>query len=145
MPDRFDLTKPEELSALFRITDDYCRLVNPERLTPADVERLERGRSWLEAMVSVVPDAMDDGYLTSPVLDNPASSANDARISAIEALDLFRTANDEARVVAERLLVDHKKTISFQGGRFSHLSIAQHLARVSNLSSVDRNWVWDSS
>jgi hypothetical protein len=143
MPDRFDLMYDADVRSAFRITADYCRLANPERLTTEDVARLDRGRNWLTDLGEHILRATESGVLDPEILESAPLTA-DRSASPSHALQLFATANDEVRdVVVEKLLKAPKATLASSGGKVSNLDLARHLARISNSTSVDRRWIWD--
>jgi hypothetical protein len=134
--------KPEEIAGAFRIADDYCRLVNPDKLTAADLDRLDRGRTWLAKMLAELPSAMNDAHLNATHTDQPPEASNEPSGSAAEALDAFKAVNEQAKTLAQRLITTPMEIISSHSGGLRYDAIARHLARVSNLTSVDRNWIW---
>jgi hypothetical protein len=133
---------PEEIAGAFRIADDYCRLVNPDKLTAVDIDRLDRGRTWLASMLAELPQAMNGAPLNTAVTDQPPSVSDQPSEFAAEALTAFKTINEEAKTLTQQLMAAPKDIIPSYNGGLRYDAIARHLARVSNLASVDRNWIW---
>lgn len=141
MPDRFDLMDTADIRSAFRISADYCRVVNADRLTAEDVERLDRGRAWLELLAAGLPSALEAGEI-DPVLIEGPPPARDSSASTENALDRFTAASDSALVAVQQLLRSPRSEIHGGRGKVSHLDLARHLTRIPNSCSVDRIWHW---
>ncbi len=141
MPDRFDLMNTQDVSSAFRITADYCRLVNPDRLVDTDLRRLDRGRTWLAALAAEVQAITATKPFASDLIENHPLP-REASISVEQALSRFAQANREAATATEHLLTTPKATVRTSRGQVSYLDLARHLARISNSCSVDQRWLW---
>lgn len=142
MPDRFNLMTDDDVRSAFRITSDYCRLVNPRRLSTEDIVRLDQGRTWLHALAVEVRLALDNEALRSELLHLPPV-ADSVSPSVEQALADFAAASDSARTTCiDRLLASPELVLTTPNGNVSALDLARHLARISNTCSVDQRWVW---
>ena len=132
----------DDIDSAFRITAEYCRTVNPARLSQEDVCMLNRGEIWLRNLLIELGKAVDQRPFDVTVVDKPP---DDSGISgpAKVALDRFvDTSNQAHRFTTTTLLESPDVTLPIGGGKTSYLDLAKHMARISNLTSVDQHWVW---